>query len=327
MRAIGGTPHIATREISNLMMLKRELRLPDQLLCTSLPTEATTRHQCVVEARERLEAAHSALQEKQVQVRQEDDEAPPLFAPGDLVWLENRRKKKGENPKLQPKFVGPYHVLEACGKHTYKLERQGQTSTQHETRLKPYRPCPEAAGQAPTRLEPSRRPNMKGAVSRRKIAAPHQEPQFAPPLLLPENENSAEIEPKLQRTVKISLKTKIIMNCLPNRQTTPKLLAIDHLEGPRGRDNSPLVLEMFFAMYWSKASCPTPIPVPAPQTATAVPAALPTALLPPALERKSRNQLETTRRPSVSLLPLSLKGCQSRPNGYQKKLQLPSELV
>ena len=37
---------------------------------------------------------------------------------------------------------------------------------------------------------------MKGAVSRREIAAPHQEPQFAPPLLLPESENSAEIEPK-----------------------------------------------------------------------------------------------------------------------------------
>ena len=37
---------------------------------------------------------------------------------------------------------------------------------------------------------------MKGAVNRRKIVVPSQGPQFAPPILLPESGNSAEIEPK-----------------------------------------------------------------------------------------------------------------------------------
>ena len=168
MRAFRGTPHTVTGETPNLMMLGRELRLPDQLLYTEPPTETTTRHQYVIDMKERLEVAHSALQERQIHVRHEDEEEPPLFAPGDLVWLENKRRKKGENPKLQPKFIGPYHVLEVCGKHTYKLERQGQISTQHESRLKAHKPCPEATGQAPTRLEPSRRPNMKGAINRKK---------------------------------------------------------------------------------------------------------------------------------------------------------------
>ena len=132
------------------MMLGRELRLPDQLLYTAPQTETTTRHQYVLDVKERLEVVHSMLQEKQVKVRQEDEDEPPLFAKGDMVWIENKRREKGENPKLQSKFIGPYHVLEAWRGHTYKLERLGQTSTQHESRLKPYRPCPEATGQAPT---------------------------------------------------------------------------------------------------------------------------------------------------------------------------------
>ena len=161
MRAFRGTPHTATGETPNLLMLGRELRLPDQLLYTSPATEPATRHQYVLDMKERLEIAHSTLQERQIQVRQDDGEEPPLFAPEDLVWLENKRRRKGENPKLQPKFVGPYRVVEVCGKHTYKVERSGQTSLQHEGQLKPHRVCPEATGQAPTLLEPSRRPNMR----------------------------------------------------------------------------------------------------------------------------------------------------------------------
>ena len=85
LRAFRGTPHTATGETPNLMMLGRELRLPDQLLYASPPSEATTRHQYVLDVRERLEAAHSMLQEKQVRVRQEDEDEPPLFTKGDMV--------------------------------------------------------------------------------------------------------------------------------------------------------------------------------------------------------------------------------------------------
>ena len=128
MRAFRGTPHSTTGETPNLLMLGRELRLPDQLQYLPPPPEASTRHQYVLDVKSRLEEAHSLLQEQQVKIRQEDDEEPPLFMAGDLVWLENRRRRKGENPKLQPKFVGPYEVLAAWGSHTYQIERQGQQS-------------------------------------------------------------------------------------------------------------------------------------------------------------------------------------------------------
>ena len=101
---------------------------------------------------------------------------------GDMVWLENKRRRKGENPKLQPKFVGPYEVIEAWGGHTYRIERQGQQSIQHESRLKPFRACIESKGQAPATLEPARRPNMKGAAPRKRIR--ETEPVLEPALIL-----------------------------------------------------------------------------------------------------------------------------------------------
>jgi hypothetical protein len=99
-----------------------------------------------------------------MEIRQEDVEEPLLFVEGDLVWLLNKRRRKGENPKLQPRFIGPYRVVEARANHTYKIDRQGQSSVQNESRLKLYYPCNEPMGKAPAAVEPRRRSNMKGAT-------------------------------------------------------------------------------------------------------------------------------------------------------------------
>jgi len=48
------------------------------------------------------------------------------------------RRKRGESAKLQPKFVGPYCIIEVLANHTYRMERSGQISVQSEKRLKPY---------------------------------------------------------------------------------------------------------------------------------------------------------------------------------------------
>ena len=115
-----------------------------------------------------LKEAHEILRKQQMKIREEDSEEPPLFSEGDLAWLGNKRRRKGENPKLQPKYVGPYAILQSFANHTYKLERQGQASIQNECMLKPYFPCPVAVGQAPGSREAIRRPNMKGALTREK---------------------------------------------------------------------------------------------------------------------------------------------------------------
>ena len=136
-------------------MLGRELHLPDLLTSNPPPREHQAHHEYTQELVERLEEAHDMLREQQMVVRQKDGEEPPLFQPGDLVLLQNVRRKKGENPKLQPKFAGPYEVIAAFDNHTYSLERLGQRTLQNEYRLKLYRPCEEKTGQAPGTLDPT----------------------------------------------------------------------------------------------------------------------------------------------------------------------------
>ena len=119
LRAFRGTPHASTGETANLLMLGRELRLPDLLTSNPPPIEHQAHHEYTQELVQRLEEAHDMLREQQMAVRQEDSEEPSLFQTGDLVLLQNVRRKKGENPKLQPKFVGPYEVISVFDNHTY----------------------------------------------------------------------------------------------------------------------------------------------------------------------------------------------------------------
>ena len=149
LRAFRGTPQTSTGETANMLMLGRELRLPDLLMSNPPPSDQQEHSEYVQRLVDRLEEAHALLREQQMTVRQDDGEEPPLFQTGDLVLVQNTRRRKGENPKLQPKFVGPYEVVAAFGNHTYQLERLGQTTTQNECRLKLYQACTERRGQAP----------------------------------------------------------------------------------------------------------------------------------------------------------------------------------
>ena len=107
-----------------------------------------------------------------------------LFAKDDWVWLQNRRRRKGESPKLSPKFVGPYRVIEAWANHTYKIAHAGQTSVQNECRLKWYNAGTATPGQTPLTTELPRRPNMRRAPKEElRMEAP---PEPEPGLTLPE---------------------------------------------------------------------------------------------------------------------------------------------
>jgi hypothetical protein len=150
------------------MMFGRELRLPDQLNDHPPQLELDSTQQYVVDIHKRMETAQALLRDQPQTVRDGDSEEPLMFKKGDWVLMINKRRRKGQNPKLQHKFVGPYVVVESYPSHTYKLERQNQVSIQNEGRLKMYRPCGTSAGQAPGLIEPTRRPNMKGIVGKVK---------------------------------------------------------------------------------------------------------------------------------------------------------------
>ena len=117
-----------------------------------------------VTKQERLEQANEALRQQQLQIQQDDQEKPLLPAPVDMVWIQKKRRKSGDSNKLQLKFVEPYQVIEADKNHTYKIERQEQSSVQNEVRLKLYYPCAAEPGKALTNLELRGRPNIKGVT-------------------------------------------------------------------------------------------------------------------------------------------------------------------
>jgi len=137
MRAYRSTPHTSTGEAPNLLMLGRETQVLDHLTYHVLEQDHSVQ-EYANELVERMKGAHEMLREKQWQVRHEDSEEPPLYQVGDWVWMANYRRRCRQAPKLQPKFVGPYMVVEAMPNHTYKIECSGQVSIQNEARLKPY---------------------------------------------------------------------------------------------------------------------------------------------------------------------------------------------
>ena len=148
MRAYRSTPHTSTGETPNLLMLGREARVPDHLNY-HIPEQSYSVPEYASRLVEQMQVAHAMLREKQWQVRQEDSSEPPLYQVGDWVWMVNYRRRRGQAAKLQPKFVGPYAVVEVMPNHTSRLERSGQISVQNEARLKPYWASPGAAGEAP----------------------------------------------------------------------------------------------------------------------------------------------------------------------------------
>lgn len=66
----------------------------------------------------RLDIAHEDLRQLQLQIRQKDYDASPLFAIGDMVWLENRWQWKEENLKLQ-RSLWDHTKWRRCSKITH----------------------------------------------------------------------------------------------------------------------------------------------------------------------------------------------------------------
>ena len=111
MRVYRATPHSVTGLTANLLLLGQEVRLPDQLYHPTPLPPAQSRASFLQDTEARLLEAHQLLRDQQLTLRSKDSEEPLLFAAGDRVWMENKRRRPGINPKLQSCFLGPYEVL------------------------------------------------------------------------------------------------------------------------------------------------------------------------------------------------------------------------
>jgi len=84
MRAYRGTPHSATQETPNFLMLGRETRVPEHLTY-HVPAPESPVHEYMGGLVEIMVKAHDALCAQQWQARSEDSEEPPLYQVGDWV--------------------------------------------------------------------------------------------------------------------------------------------------------------------------------------------------------------------------------------------------
>ena len=152
MRSFRATPHSSTEETANYVMFGRECRLPDQLLHGTHSIESFSRPDYVMNLQERLVSVHDLLRsQQQLPCRSSDTEDGSLFKEGDLVLVEKKHKKKGFNPKLQPKFEGPFLIKKVFTNGTYKVSGRGVVN---ECRLKLFTPCPDTDGQPVEAVDP-----------------------------------------------------------------------------------------------------------------------------------------------------------------------------
>ena len=84
LRAFRGTPQASTGETANMLMLGKELRLPDLLMNNPPPGDQQVHSEYVQSMVERLEKAHTLLREQQMAVRQDDSVEP--FPPSVPDW-------------------------------------------------------------------------------------------------------------------------------------------------------------------------------------------------------------------------------------------------
>ena len=147
--AYRSTPQESSHLTPNLIMLGRETRQPIDLLygspnspdndnsnigeyVTALRDKLIHAHNI---ARKHLESAHKR-QKHHYDVNCKEN----MFDPGDAVWLLNETRKVGQNPKLQPTYLGPYVVLERLNNLVYKiqLDDRGQERIVNHDKLKKY---------------------------------------------------------------------------------------------------------------------------------------------------------------------------------------------
>ena len=143
--AYRATPQATTGLTPNYMMYGRELFMPVDIEC-GLPSDEEKRDpvQFAVELRSKLSYAYEIARtnmkkntERQFRYynqKQHGDE----FCVGDLVWYQNKLRKKGVSPKLQPKWRGPCIVTRKFNDVLFEIQTSSTKKTVvHSDLLKP----------------------------------------------------------------------------------------------------------------------------------------------------------------------------------------------
>ena len=128
MAAWRATPNMNSTMFSPYkLLLGEEMRLPIDV--TLIPRDANPpdQYRHLEDLFEEFNVIHDLAKENIEQAQAQNKlyhdrkAVEPNFRLGDRVWINNQNKTVGLNPKLQPKYLGPYYVTDVSDTNTYEL--------------------------------------------------------------------------------------------------------------------------------------------------------------------------------------------------------------
>ncbi|VDI76256.1 Hypothetical predicted protein [Mytilus galloprovincialis] len=141
--AYRSTVHASTGMTSNLLMLRREVRIPAEL--------AYGRHHLIWEyvdyLKEHMQIAHDVARKHLGSEARRHKEiydskiSVYKYEQCDLVWYLNENRIKGVAPKLEKTYSGPYIIKRKMSELNFVLQlaRDGTEKLIHHNKLKPYK--------------------------------------------------------------------------------------------------------------------------------------------------------------------------------------------
>lgn len=150
-----------TGETPNYMMLARELRVPDQLVCGRLEPEHQCREECVLQLSQAMQKAHKKLRDRQEKLRTDDSQEPLLFQ-----VIRFGFSVKG------PTTMSCCQNLQVDENHTDLIEWNGKVSKESENQLKTYVLSASWAGKAPRFKEPNCQRSQQDMILGQKCRRP-----------------------------------------------------------------------------------------------------------------------------------------------------------
>lgn len=102
------------------MMFGKELYLPDTLI-SGAPIKVKAKKSVRQGTSANLDLAFERLRDQQQNIRSHHTQEPLSYEKNNLVWLKSKKCRKEKTGKLQPKFVGPFEILEVFANHTYTI--------------------------------------------------------------------------------------------------------------------------------------------------------------------------------------------------------------
>ena len=143
MMAYRGSVQSSTKYTPYEAVMGQQIVLPVDVLMDQCREGYPTVDEYVHNVRERLRTVGAAIQRHQQVASQSQKEFYDLrvshqyYEPGERVWVRDKRRRRGQCPKLMKRFAGPYVVTERLSDILYRLRGGNGNMVVHFNRLKP----------------------------------------------------------------------------------------------------------------------------------------------------------------------------------------------